>query len=110
MWQRLLNIQKKSQPQGIPTGATALGQAFMQRYPDYPVIKVRVAPGEAYIAPTENMIHDASTVAKRVPDLHLTFLGHIGPGAPTVLNMLGASVSSSVDSDPAGDSLAGPQH
>ncbi len=48
----------------------------MKRYPDYPVIKVRVAPGEAYIAPTENMIHDGSTVGKQYPDIHLTLFGY----------------------------------
>jgi hypothetical protein len=35
---------------------------FMTKYPDYPIIRVRIRPGEAYIAPTENIIHDASTV------------------------------------------------
>lgn len=88
MWRRLLKTRQKSQPHAIPTGATAAGQTLMQRYPAYPVVKIRVAPGEAYIAPTENMIHDASTLAKRAPDLHLTFLGHLGPGLTTVGNTL----------------------
>jgi hypothetical protein len=59
-------------------GATSIGQEFMKYYPEYPVIKLRIAPQEAYIAPTENMIHDGCTADKDRPDLKLTFLGHFG--------------------------------
>jgi hypothetical protein len=54
----------------------ALKTAFLQAYPDYPVIKVRVSPGEAYIAPTENMIHDGCSLERNSPDIHLTIRGH----------------------------------
>jgi hypothetical protein len=50
----------------------------MKYYPEYPVVKLRIAPREAYIAPTENMIHDGCTVDKNRPDLKLMFLGHFG--------------------------------
>lgn len=53
-------------------------QKFLHYYPEYPVIKVRVSPGEAYIAPTENMIHDGSTFGKSFFDVTLTIRGHIG--------------------------------
>lgn len=59
-------------------GATSIGQEFMKCFPEYPVIKLRIAPREAYIAPTENMIHDGCTADKNRPDLKLTFLGHFG--------------------------------
>jgi hypothetical protein len=55
-----------------------LGEAFMYQYPNCPVVKLRVAPGEAYIAPTENIIHDATNRSTRHPDLTLTFLGYFG--------------------------------
>lgn len=55
----------------------AIRQMFLERYPNYPVVKVRVSPGEAYIAPTENMIHDASTLDKRFFDVILTIRGHL---------------------------------
>jgi hypothetical protein len=54
---------------------TRLPAEFMQRFPNYPVIKLALAPNEAYIAPTENMIHDASTLDKQALDRSLTFLG-----------------------------------
>lgn len=48
---------------------------YLRANPDQPVVKVRVAPGEAYIAPTENMIHDGSTEGARSQDVHLTVRG-----------------------------------
>ncbi|MCX4098520.1 hypothetical protein [Nocardia sp. alder85J] len=36
----------------------ALGQRFMTVFPRYPVTRLVVHPGEAYIAPTDNMLHD----------------------------------------------------
>jgi hypothetical protein len=49
---------------------------FMKRYPDYPVVKLRIAPGEAYIAPTENMIHDASTAQMQHLDVKVMMRGY----------------------------------
>jgi hypothetical protein len=50
---------------------------FFQMYPKYPAIRVRIRPGEAYIAPTENIIHDGIG-SKLIPDFNLTICGHIG--------------------------------
>jgi hypothetical protein len=55
-----------------------LPDKFMKTYPDYPVIKLALAPNQAYIAPTENIIHDASTLDKKELDLSLTFIGKFG--------------------------------
>lgn len=49
---------------------------FFNRYPDYPVIRLKINPGEAYIAPTQNLIHDGIGARNNV-DLHLTICGHI---------------------------------
>jgi hypothetical protein len=53
----------------------SVGPAFMSRFPGYPIVKMRIAPGEAYIAPTDNVIHDASTVGSRSPSVTLTLRG-----------------------------------
>jgi hypothetical protein len=53
----------------------SVGPAFMSRFPGYPIVKVRIAPGEAYIAPTDNIIHDASTVGSESPSITLTLRG-----------------------------------
>ncbi|MBW4621421.1 MAG: hypothetical protein KME17_18935 [Cyanosarcina radialis HA8281-LM2] len=55
-----------------------LGYEFMKLYPSYPVIKLKVAPGEAYIAPTDNLIHDGCSVGQQSADINLTFLGYFG--------------------------------
>ena len=47
----------------------------MRSCPNYPVARLRIDPGEAYILPTDNLIHDASTEGTRCPDITLTFLG-----------------------------------
>ena len=49
--------------------------AFMQHFSDYPVVKLRIAPKEAYIAPTENIIHDGSTLGQKHFDTCLTVRG-----------------------------------
>jgi hypothetical protein len=61
--------------------ADRLVDAFMRRFPSYPVVKARVAPGEAYIAPVQGVIHDGSTDASDRLDLHVAFLGQfLAPG------------------------------
>lgn len=48
---------------------------FFRQFPDYPVIRVRLKPFEAYIAPTENIIHDGCTEDKTLPDINYTIRG-----------------------------------
>lgn len=60
---------------------TALGLAFMQTFPDYPVVKLRIEPGEAYLAPTENLVHDGCTEGMTSWDLAVHVLGQFDPGA-----------------------------
>jgi SAM-dependent methyltransferase len=52
-----------------------LPELFMKRFPEYPVVQLRIDPGEAYIAPTENLIHDSTTVGLKSIDVSLIFLG-----------------------------------
>lgn len=54
---------------------TRLDHQFMRAYADYPVIRVKINPGEAYVAPTDNIIHDGSTPNGSYPDLAIHFLG-----------------------------------
>jgi hypothetical protein len=59
----------------------AFRTAFMSRSPRYPVIKLRVRPGEGYIAPTENIIHDGCSVGQRTFDIPFHAFGHFLPAA-----------------------------
>jgi hypothetical protein len=47
---------------------------FFERFNTYPVIKIQINPYEAYIAPTENMIHDGSTEGTTALDINLASL------------------------------------
>ncbi|MBW4573792.1 MAG: hypothetical protein KME08_00745 [Aphanothece sp. CMT-3BRIN-NPC111] len=57
---------------------TNIGDEFMKQFPSYPVVKLRIGPKEAYIAPTDNLIHDASSLGKKYPDITLTCIGYFG--------------------------------
>lgn len=54
-----------------------IGRAFLECHPDYPVVRVRVRPGEAYIAPTQNILHDGANFMAATIARHLTFSGSI---------------------------------
>jgi len=69
----LMNAQRND-------GVDQLIHNFLQKYPSYPVIRLRVKPGEAYIAPTRNIIHDG-VGPQDAPDIHLTFCGFFDLGS-----------------------------
>jgi uncharacterized protein len=48
---------------------------FMTQNPDYPVVKIKIAPLCAYIAPTENIIHDGYNPHSESLDVTGTFFG-----------------------------------
>lgn len=64
---------------GLYLGHRFMKDRFMKACSDYPVVRLQINPGEAYILPTDNLLHDASTEAKHFPDITLTFLGHFLP-------------------------------
>lgn len=63
--QQLCNLPRESRPR-------TLIQAFLERFPDYPVVRIKLQPFEAYIAPTENIIHDGSSVGQQYQDVQIT--------------------------------------
>lgn len=58
----------------------AVSKAFMATFPDYPPIKLRIRPGEAYVAPTDNFVHDATTLDNELKSCHIAFRGYFNPG------------------------------
>lgn len=54
------------------SGSSRICTAFMQLFPNYPVVKLRVNPGEAYIAPTEHITHDGCTEGTNSLDVFFT--------------------------------------
>src|SRR5262249_34039816 len=61
---------------------TSVVTEFLREHLDQPVIALRVDPGEAYIAPTESIIHDATSLEMRAEDAHVTGRGIFEPGMP----------------------------
>lgn len=49
---------------------------FWTSWSSYPVVRLRIRPGEVYVAPTENIVHDGSTAGMQTWDIYLTILGH----------------------------------
>lgn len=66
--------QARSHP-GMNLADSELARAYLRAFPDSPVIRLRVDPGEAYIAPTECISHDGSTQGQSGWDLTLTVRG-----------------------------------
>lgn len=56
-----------------------LPHVFFETFPKYKVVKLGLEPGEYYIAPTENMIHDSTMIGKRCKDIFLTIWGYFNP-------------------------------
>lgn len=48
-----------------------LKDVFLRQYPEYPVIRATLHPGDAYLGQTQNMIHDGSTNSLGVTDISL---------------------------------------
>lgn len=51
---------------------------FFTLYPNYPIIKIRIKPFEAYIAPTENIIHDGCSSTNHTMDINYTLRSYYG--------------------------------
>lgn len=62
-------------PRLNPNIGSSLARYFFDRFRDVQVTMLRVRPHEAYVMPTENIIHDASTLGRSTLDISLTFLG-----------------------------------
>jgi hypothetical protein len=56
--------------------AQEIAEAFPLAHSDYPVLRLLIRPGEAYLAPTENLVHDGSSVGAVGQSCHITFRGH----------------------------------
>jgi hypothetical protein len=53
-----------------------LGESFFKAFPNYPILKITLKPYEFYIAPTDNCLHDGTTMDKTKNDVSISFLGN----------------------------------
>lgn len=79
------HLAETLEPSGpAPLGPTQIARRWLAAHPDEPVYRLRVKPGEAYLAPTECIPHDSSTLGSLHADVSLSLLGHFSlpqPGA-----------------------------
>ena len=54
-----------------------IGGQFCEQYPEAPVLELEIPPGYAYLAPTENLLHDGSSEISPEYDLTAQWLGYI---------------------------------
>jgi hypothetical protein len=71
-------VKNMNSPPEDAYGASVVAADFMKSFPSYPVVRVRICPGEAYIAPTENIAHDASSIDMKAMDITLSIRGRFG--------------------------------
>jgi tryptophan 7-halogenase len=72
---RILQVLREHGMDVATMPPTDVARLFMRLCPDYPVVSVEVRPGEAYVAPTENIIHDGSSEGMRSADVTFTSIG-----------------------------------
>lgn len=78
-----INTIRSVDPAFSPVGldAPALVKLFCSMFPNYPVARVCVHPGEAYIAPTDNVMHDGSSLDGEYFDITIVSRGYLNPFA-----------------------------
>ena len=64
-------------------GYTGYARVLFARAPQTALFKVRVRPGEMYLAPTDNLIHDGTSVGADGPDITLNLRGHFHAALPS---------------------------
>lgn len=57
------------------TTTSNIVENFFERYHDYPIIRLEIKPFQYYIAPTDNFIHDGSTLGNKQIDLTIVYTG-----------------------------------
>ncbi|GAA4235257.1 hypothetical protein GCM10022254_42140 [Actinomadura meridiana] len=65
-----------------PESSVGLKDTFFRHFPDYPILRVRLAPGQAYLCNTQNTIHDGATNDRGLPDVSLLTINGLPDSVP----------------------------
>lgn len=76
MIQALNMLKKKVDVRSLGLGVGNIPRVFFQHFPDYPVIRIRQKPFQYYIAPTDNIFHDGSTLGCTKLDITIVYFGY----------------------------------
>ncbi|RKS68160.1 hypothetical protein BZB76_6408 [Actinomadura pelletieri DSM 43383] len=76
----LAMLAERGEP--VPESSIALKDTFFRLFPEYPVLRVRLAPGQAYLCNTQNTIHDGATNDQGLPDVSLLTINGLPDSVP----------------------------
>lgn len=62
-----------------PNDSLGVQRNYFRNFADYPLLRLRVEPGEAYVAAAQTLMHEGSTLGKDFFDVQVSFLGRFDP-------------------------------
>ncbi|MDB5285481.1 MAG: hypothetical protein JWR05_430 [Mucilaginibacter sp.] len=68
-------IKKKADLNNVMVVPDNIGHLFFKHYPEYPAVKMDLKPYQYYIAPTDNFLHDATTLGNENIDITIVYTG-----------------------------------
>jgi hypothetical protein len=78
----IATITEAVEATGAQVEGAIVGSQFCRAFPDVPVLELVIPPGHAYLAPTDNLIHDGCSEPSAGLDVTIAWLGYIGYSAP----------------------------
>lgn len=73
----VMSLSTKPAGRGPSHSASAISRSLLASNPQVPIIEIILRPGEAYIAPTETIVHDGSSRLSTSVDVTYTLRGRI---------------------------------
>lgn len=77
-----------SNDRDVRNNVNMIYKKFALKFPDFPIYRLEIKPYEAYIAPTEYIIHDGSNWNSTNPDINLVLRGKFKYERKEILNVL----------------------
>jgi hypothetical protein len=71
-----LMLSESGRADACRAGATSAGAAFLAGATGCPVFRLRLDPGQGYLGPVQNMVHDGSTAGANSMGLRVCAFGH----------------------------------
>lgn len=81
---QIVNLLKQKNITNVTTDNIV--ELFFKNYSNYPVVKLILKPYQYYIAPTDNFIHDASTLGNKGIDVTIVYTGKFSTSNNNIWN------------------------
>jgi len=70
----MYSLLSKNAKKKLTHVSSEIGNFFMKENSNYPILRIEILPFEGYVAPTEMIIHDGSTIGQSFIDLCLHYI------------------------------------